>query len=67
MAKMKAEGEPKINNVVTMSGDVVPNTATRGQEMINRDVDKLKADWDDFMTMLVQVGNHYLKIKPVCG
>ena len=52
---MKAEGEPKVNQVVTLSEAVVPNTATRGQEMVNREVDRLKGDWDSFLASLVQV------------
>lgn len=49
------EGEPKVKNVVSLSEKVLPNTAPQGKDIIMRETDALKDDWDAFVNALQKV------------
>ncbi|ESO86156.1 hypothetical protein LOTGIDRAFT_167389 [Lottia gigantea] len=50
----KLEGEPKVNNVMKLAEKVLPNTAPQGKDIIVRETDALREDWEAFMTALVK-------------
>ncbi|XP_064624000.1 muscle-specific protein 300 kDa-like isoform X3 [Lineus longissimus] len=52
MMSTKLEGDPRVNNIVSMSERVIPNTATTGRDTIIHEVDSLKADWATFISAL---------------
>lgn len=49
------EGEPKVKNVMEFAEKVLPNTAPQGKDIIVRDTQALKADWEAFVTALAKV------------
>ena len=51
----KMEGEPKVKNIVALSDKVLPNTAPQGKDIIVRETDALRADWEAFVTALQKV------------
>ncbi|XP_074648980.1 muscle-specific protein 300 kDa-like isoform X3 [Tubulanus polymorphus] len=52
LANNKTDGEAKVNNVIILSQDVLPNTAPQGLDPIVKEVDSLKSDWETFKTSL---------------
>ncbi|KAK3090120.1 hypothetical protein FSP39_009339 [Pinctada imbricata] len=48
----KMEGEPKVRNVVELSERVLPNTAPQGKDIVMRETDALKHDWEAFVNAL---------------
>ncbi|KAK6181528.1 hypothetical protein SNE40_009363 [Patella caerulea] len=53
----KMEGEPKVKNVINLAEKVLPNTALQGKDIIVRETDALREDWEAFMTALVKTKN----------
>ena len=51
----KLEGEPKVKEVLDLAGKVLPHTAPQGKEIITRDTEALKADWEAFIKALAKV------------
>ena len=51
----KMEGEPKVKNVMALSQKVLPNTAHQGKDIVMRETDALKDDWDAFVNALQKV------------
>ena len=51
----KMEGEPKVRNVVELSEKVLPNTAPQGKDIVMRETDALKHDWEAFVSALQKV------------
>ena len=49
------EGEPKVRNVVELSEKVLPNTAPQGKDIVMRETDALKHDWEAFVSALQKV------------
>lgn len=49
------EGEPKVKNVIILAQKVLPNTAPQGRDVIARDTDALRADWEAFIMALAKV------------
>lgn len=49
------EGEPKVKNVITLAQKILPNTAPQGREVIMRDADALRVDWEAFIMALAKV------------
>ena len=49
------EGEPKVKNIVALAEKVLPNTAPQGKDIIVRETDALRADWEAFVTALQKV------------
>ena len=49
------EGEPKVKQVLELSQQVLPHTAPQGKDIITRDTDALKADWEAFIRALGKV------------
>ncbi len=56
------EGEPKVGQVLELSQAVLPHTAPQGCQVITRDTDALKADWDAFINALAKVSWFLSKI-----
>ena len=54
------EGEPKVKNIVALADKVLPNTAPQGKDIIVRETDALKADWEAFVTALQKVRSLWL-------
>ena len=52
------EGEPKVKNIVALAEKVLPNTAPQGKDIIVRETDALRADWEAFVTALQKVIIH---------
>ncbi|XP_025103982.1 nesprin-1-like isoform X4 [Pomacea canaliculata] len=50
----KMEGEPKVKNVITLAQKILPNTAPQGREVIMRDADALRVDWEAFIMALAK-------------
>ncbi|KAL8590280.1 hypothetical protein ACOMHN_006396 [Nucella lapillus] len=50
----KMEGEPKVQNVVSLAQNVLPKTAPQGRDVIVRDTQALRADWEAFMLALAK-------------
>jgi len=60
----KMEGEPKVKNVVSLAEKILPGTAPQGKEIIMRETDALKDDWEAFVNALQKVadGIHFLNV-----
>ncbi len=50
------EGEPRVKNVAQLAEKVLPNTAPQGKDIIRRETEALKDDWEAFITALAKVG-----------
>ncbi|XP_041353316.1 nesprin-1-like isoform X4 [Gigantopelta aegis] len=50
----RMEGEPKVKNVVVLAEKVLPHTAPQGKEIIVRETDALRADWEAFISALAK-------------
>ncbi|XP_076442566.1 muscle-specific protein 300 kDa-like isoform X3 [Babylonia areolata] len=50
----KMEGEPKVKNVITLAQKVLPFTAPQGRDVIIRDTEALRADWEAFIMALAK-------------
>lgn len=50
------EGEPKVKNCISLAERVLPSTAPQGKDIINRETDALRDDWDAFVNALQKVG-----------
>ena len=59
--RLRAEGEPRVSTVVRHSERVIPNTASHGKEVLLRDVDSLRNNWESFLTSLQQVSTWVFK------
>ncbi|KAL3874932.1 hypothetical protein ACJMK2_037884 [Sinanodonta woodiana] len=46
------EGEPKVKNIIALAEKVLPNTAPQGKDIIVRETEALRADWEAFVTAL---------------
>ena len=55
MLRLQTEGEPRLVAVVAGSESVLPGTSTRGQQLVRREVDELRADWQRLTASLTQV------------
>ena len=62
---MKTEGEPKVQEVVSLSEQVLPKTAPQGQSEVQREVDALRTDWEAFTAALTKVCHYLHTIMPV--
>lgn len=51
----KVEGEPKVKEVLAMAEKVLPHTAPQGKEVISRETEALRADWEAFIMALEKV------------
>ena len=51
------EGEPKVKNVITLAQKVLPHTAPQGRDVITRDTEALRADWEAFIMALAKVSS----------
>ena len=51
----KVEGESKVKKVMSLGEILLPHTAPKGREVIVRDTDALRADWEAFLIALVKV------------
>lgn len=51
----KMEGEPKVKNVIGLAERVLPSTAPQGKDIIMRETDALRDDWDAFVNALQKV------------
>ena len=49
------EGEPKVTEVTSLSESVLPGTASHGKEIIHRETESLRQDWEQFTDNLQQV------------
>lgn len=52
----KMEGEPKVKNVLQLAERVLPSTVPQGKEIVVRETDALRSDWEAFVTALTKVG-----------
>ncbi|XP_076463750.1 muscle-specific protein 300 kDa-like isoform X7 [Babylonia areolata] len=50
----KMEGEPKVQHVISLAQNVLPHTAPQGRDVIIRDSDALRNDWEAFMLALAK-------------
>ncbi|KAJ8309206.1 hypothetical protein KUTeg_014080 [Tegillarca granosa] len=48
----KMEGEPKVKHVIALAEKVLPNTAPQGKDIIMRETDALRSDWEAFVNAL---------------
>lgn len=55
LSSAKTEGEPKIEKVLQLAEKVLPNTAPPGKEVVVKETDSLRADWDAFGMALTKV------------
>lgn len=53
------EGEPKVKNVIGLAERVLPSTAPQGKDIIMRETDALRDDWDAFVNALQKVRKDY--------
>lgn len=44
-----------MKNVITLAQKILPNTAPQGREVIMRDADALRVDWEAFIMALAKV------------
>jgi hypothetical protein len=51
----KMEGEPKVKNVISLAQKVLPHTAPQGRDVIMRDTEALRQDWEAFIMALAKV------------
>lgn len=51
----KMEGEPKVKEVIELADQVLPHTAAQGREVITRDTEALKAEWEAFIKAMAKV------------
>lgn len=61
----KMEGEPKVKNVISLAERVLPSTAPQGKDIIMRETDALRDDWDAFVNALQKVSVVTDTMKPV--
>ncbi|CAL1544282.1 unnamed protein product [Lymnaea stagnalis] len=50
----KLEGEPKVKEVIELADQVLPHTAPQGKEIIARDTEALRAEWEAFIKALAK-------------
>ncbi|KAK7104412.1 hypothetical protein V1264_019133 [Littorina saxatilis] len=50
----KMEGEPKVKNVISLAQKVLPHTAPQGRDVVMRDTEALRADWEAFIMALAK-------------
>nr|KAG5692778.1 hypothetical protein BaRGS_009394 [Batillaria attramentaria] len=50
----KMEGEPKVKNVISLAQKVLPHTAPQGRDVVTRDTEALRADWEAFIMALAK-------------
>ena len=55
LEQLREEGQPKVQEVISQSEVVLPNTAPHGKDLIARDIEALQIDWSTFLQQLVQV------------
>ncbi len=55
LEQLREEGQPKVQEVISQSEAVLPNTAPPGKDLIARDIEALQIDWSTFLQQLVQV------------
>lgn len=51
----KTEGEPRVREVVELSRKILPHTAPEGINVITKETEALKADWEAFSAVLAKV------------
>ena len=59
------EGEPKVKNILALAERVLPNTAPQGKDIIVRETEALRADWEAFVTALQKVNTLSLLYYPI--
>ncbi|KAK0046935.1 nesprin-1, partial [Biomphalaria pfeifferi] len=50
----KTEGEPKVKRVLELADQILPHTAAQGKEVILRETEALKDDWEAFIKALTK-------------
>ncbi|KAH9507320.1 hypothetical protein Btru_056905, partial [Bulinus truncatus] len=50
----RKEGEPKVKKVLELAEQVLPHTAAQGKEVIMRETEALKDDWEAFIKALTK-------------